>query len=146
MRRGSRAPVPKKGTVPVRVSLMHLVVVPDRYRGAYVAVDGFLQIKDDEPRLYHSQAHADHLMTRDSIPLAIDTARLGISQAQLQGLDGRYVYVVGTCEWTGTPAEPLRLRDLNRIAALERWYDGARGLTAATQAPALLAVMDREDG
>jgi hypothetical protein len=79
----------------IDVSLVELIANGTRFDGKIVRVDGVIHLEFEASALYLSKEHWRHRVTKNSIWITPDYARLRASSKELAKFNGRYAVVEG---------------------------------------------------
>lgn len=109
------------------VSLIELLINPDRYHGQLIGVDGFVTLRFEHLALTFSQELSYHYSSRNSIWLYFD--RDFLTEADWKRFNHRFVYIIGLFDKNShghLGAYPGTIKMIREIRTESRMEDGER--------------------
>lgn len=123
------------------VSLINLIVNPEKYDLKMVRVEGYLHIKFEDSALYLSKSDADYLNGQNAIWVSFSENKdikiqpldrnIKLSKENLGYFDCKYVLLEGVFNKNDhghMGAYAATLEDITRIMESTQWYDGKKEL------------------
>jgi len=113
-----------------------LIANPEKYKGKFIRVEGYLHNKFEDSGLYLSKEDADRLNGRNGIWVSYSKEVLQEPQTKngIRYFDCKWVLLEGTFEYTSDlghghlEAFSGELKNTSRILEQTQWYNGKREL------------------
>jgi hypothetical protein len=99
------------------ISLLQLIVTPERYDGKRVAVEGFLHLEFEGNAIYLNQNDYAHAITKNSIWVQ----RNPVVNGKYQQVNSHYVIIVGTFDAKNKGHMSMCSGSLRDITAVDTW-------------------------
>ena len=105
-----------------QVSILQLIVTPERYDGKRVQVEGFLHLEFEGNVLYLSENDYIHHLYKNGLWV---TRNLVINE-RFRTLNSRYVIVIGTFDAANKGHMSMNSGSLRDISAADTWPDSTK--------------------
>jgi hypothetical protein len=102
-----------------RVSILQLIVTPERYDGKRVQVEGFLHLEFEGNALYLSENDYIHHLHKNGLWVM----RNSVINERFQKLNSHYVIVIGTFDAANKGHMSMNSGTLRDISAADTWPD-----------------------